>query len=238
MSTHLRIKRKEYVSPNTLAIYFNKPDLFDYDAGQFAKRHLSNDENESNAHIFSLITSPYQDEIGFVTRIRDTSFKQLLDKLKVWDDMRLKWPRWDFKLHDDTSKKSVFIIDGIGIAPVISIIRQATYELKDHDITLLYINKDPNYILFEDELISLHEKNNNFTLFQLSNNPNNQNAESDHIDKDVIKKHVSNLSETIFYLSGPQNAVQSAQFVLKQLDIKPEQIISEEYDGYLNFHRA
>lgn len=238
MAIRTNIKRKEYIAPNEVAIYFNKPSDFNYQAGQFAKRKLWNNEDTNTGHIFSLITSPYQNEIGFVTRIRDTLFKKSLDESKPWDTIRLEWPRWNFKLQDDTSKQSVFIIDSIGIAPVISIIRQQIYESSEHNITLLYINKDPNYILFEDELTSLGEKNDRFTLVQLSHKPSNQRAESDHLTGDMIKKYVSSLDETVFYLAGPQNAVQSAKFVLNTLNIKQDNIVSEEYDGYLNFSRA
>src|SRR3989344_5290659 len=81
-----KLIKKEEVAEGTMAFYFEKPDGFDFIAGQYVTVSLINPpetDNEGNSRFFSLITAPYENCLGVATRIRDTAFKRVLKNLPI-----------------------------------------------------------------------------------------------------------------------------------------------------------
>src|SRR3546814_12013355 len=74
--------------------------------------------------------------------------------MPVGTEVKLDAPYGDFKLHKNENTPAVFLIGGIGITPVRSIIAQATHDNLPHKITLLYSNKTPADAAFTADLES------------------------------------------------------------------------------------
>ena len=125
-----KLIKKEEVAEGTMAFYFEKPDGFDFIAGQYVTVSLINPpetDNEGNSRFFSLITAPYENYLGVATRIRDTAFKRILKNLPLDSEVMITGPDGSFCLDKDASKPAVFLIGGIGITPVFSILKNAAY---------------------------------------------------------------------------------------------------------------
>ena len=63
-----------------MAFHFEKPEGFAYKAGQFGDYTLispSEIDAEGNTRGFSLASAPYEDDLMFATRMRDTAFKRV-----------------------------------------------------------------------------------------------------------------------------------------------------------------
>jgi len=75
----IKLKSRTEVAAGTMAFRFDKPDGFTYKAGQFADYTLINPaetDAEGNTRGFSLASAPYEDDLMFATRMRDTAFKR------------------------------------------------------------------------------------------------------------------------------------------------------------------
>lgn len=75
----IKLKSKKEVASGTMEFRFDKPEGFTYKAGQFADYTLINPEEtdaEGNVRGFSLSSAPYEDDVMFTTRMRDTAFKK------------------------------------------------------------------------------------------------------------------------------------------------------------------
>jgi len=74
------------IAEGTMAFYVEKPSQFDFKPGQSADVTLVNPpetDSEGNTRTFSIASSPFENQLMFGTRMRDTAFKRSLKKLPL-----------------------------------------------------------------------------------------------------------------------------------------------------------
>ncbi len=77
---------KVEVAEGTMAFHFEKPPGFDFRPGQSANLTLLNPpetDSEGNVRTFSVASAPFEDQLMFATRMRDTAFKRSLMKVPL-----------------------------------------------------------------------------------------------------------------------------------------------------------
>jgi len=143
------------VAEGTMAFHFEKPAQFDFKPGQSADVTLSNPpeiDSEGNTRTFSIASSPFENQLVFATRMRDTAFKRSLKKAPLGTDVKIDSPMGSFTLHRNSAKPAVFLAGGIGITPFISIVRQADHDRLLHKLYLFYSNWRPEDACFFEAL--------------------------------------------------------------------------------------
>ncbi|OHA53815.1 MAG: oxidoreductase [Candidatus Terrybacteria bacterium RIFCSPLOWO2_02_42_20] len=245
-----KLIKKEEVAEGTMAFYFEKPDGFDFIAGQYVTVSLINPpetDNEGNSRFFSLITAPYENCLGVATRIRDTAFKRVLKNLPIGSEIMIAGPDGSFCLRKDASKPAVFLIGGIGITPVFSILKNAAYEKLPYQLFLFYSNKRPEDAAFLKELQILEKENKNFKLVATMTAPTESRSpdqsvgkkskqawrgETGFINKEIIQKHLKDLNSPIYYMSGPPQMVKAMRELAEKIGASNDNIKFEEFAGY------
>jgi hypothetical protein len=74
------------VAEGTTAFQFERPPGFDFKPGQSADLTLLNPpetDSEGNIRTFSIASAPFEDQLRFATRMRDTAFKRSLKKVPL-----------------------------------------------------------------------------------------------------------------------------------------------------------
>src|SRR6185437_15152210 len=208
MITDIKLTKKEEIAHDTMAFHFEKPEGFEYRAGQFADFTLYNPpetDDEGNIRGFSLASAPYENDLMIATRMRDTAFKRVLKNLSLGTAIKLDAPYGNFVLHKTETTPAVFLTGGIGITTVRSSIAQATHDKLPHKITLFYSNKTPKDTAFLKDLASFANDNPNFTFVPVMtrSTPEEWQGESGHVNKNMLLKYMSDLTTPIYYLSGP-----------------------------------
>src|SRR3989338_8019486 len=246
----IRLVKKEEIAEGTMAFYFEKPAGFDFIAGQYMTVSLINPpetDDEGNSRFFSLITAPYENCLGIATRIRDTAFKRILKNLPINSETMIAGPDGSFCLCKDAYKPAVFLIGGIGITPVFSILKNAAYEKLPHQLFLFYSNKRPEDAAFLKELQNLEKENKNFKLIATMTAPTESRSpdqsvgkkskqawlgETGFINKEMIQKHLKDLNSPIYYMSGPPAMVKAMRELAEKIGISNDNIKFEEFAGY------
>jgi ferredoxin-NADP reductase len=232
-----KLIKKVDIASGTMAFYFEKPKGFDFRAGQFCDiRIYDPPETDAEGDIrgFSLAHAPYEADIMVATRMRDTAFKRVLKDLPIGTEVELDAPYGDFTLHKTETTPAVFLIGGIGITPVRSMIAQATHDKTAHPITLLYANKTPDDAAFSNDLESFNAANPNFTFVPVMSSPiqGEWSGESGHITEAILKKYVPDIAVPIYYLSGSAAMVAVMRKLLVEAGINEDNIKTEEFSGY------
>ncbi len=236
----VQLIEKKLVAEGTMAFSFERPAGLEFKAGQHAEWTLINPpetDAEGNSRMFSLLNSPAEKErITFATRMRDTAYKRVLSKMNIGDTLQLANPHGSFTLHDDITKPAVFLIGGIGITPVYSIIKDTVEKQLPHKLFLFYSNRRPEDAAFLQELTDLSNKNPNFTFVPTMTEKEKSNAiwngEYGYITKLMIEKYVTNLHTVIYYLSGPESLVGAMRKLLNEAGVNDDYIKTEEFGGY------
>src|SRR5436309_461700 len=125
----VKLLKKEVVAEGTMAFYFEKPEGFEYKAGQNADYFLINpaeEDKEGNKRTFSFASAPEEKEIVWATRMRDTAYKRNLKNLPEGSELEMEGPYGDMVLHSRAEKPAVFLAGGIGITLFYSMVKDAS----------------------------------------------------------------------------------------------------------------
>lgn len=232
----IKLVKKETVANDTMAFHWEMPEGFEFKAGQFGEFNLINPgetDEKGNSRDFSLSYAPSENKIVTATRIRDSAYKQSLKEMSEGSEVKFNGPYGDFTLHKTESTPAVFIIGGIGITPIRSMIAQATHENTEHDMTLLYSNKTPDDAPFLADFEEFAEKNPDFSFVPVMTRADEKwDGESGYIDAAMLKRHVSDVHKPIYYLSGPADMVYDMREMLMEAGANEANIRVEEFPGY------
>ncbi len=235
----LKLKRKQQVAEGTLALYFDKPDGFSFQAGQCARLVLIDPpetDDEGNGRILSLASTPAESELMFATRIRDSAFKRVLSALTPGAEFTLKGPYGDFTLPADPARELVFITGGIGITPVRSMLLQAIAESQGRQMTLFYANRRPEDAAFLDELTQACATSAHCmlvaTMTQAGQSAQHWQGERGHVDKAMLNRYLTELTRPLYYLDGPPGLVAAMKTMLVDAGVAEAQWRTEEFAGY------
>ncbi|HEX7063839.1 MAG TPA: FAD-dependent oxidoreductase [Bacillales bacterium] len=233
----VRLLKKETIANDTMAFHWEKPKEYEFKAGQFCDMTLidpDQTDEDGNVRTFSLAYAPYEKDLVTATRMRDSAFKRELENMPEGTEVKLDSALGDFTLHKTETTPAVFIIGGIGITPVRSMIAQATHDKLSHDITLLFSNTTPADAPFMSDLEGFAKENPNFTLVPVMTDAKSGewNGESGYIDEEMLRRHVSDVNTPIYYLSGPADMVKDMYQMLVEAGVNEDYIKAEEFSGY------
>ena len=234
-----KLIRREEVAEGTMAFYFEKPSGFNFKAGQSADVTLNappETDAEGNTRTFSVASSPFENELMFTTRMRDTAFKRSLKKVPLATEVKIGSAAGSFTLHKNPAKPAVFLAGGIGITPFLSIVRQADHDRLPHKLYLFYSNRRPEDAAFLDTLQALETTNPNFrlicTMTEMSKSKEEWNGETVLIDKEMLCRHLAGLQGPIYYIAGPPPMVTAMRQTLVSAGIEEDDVRAEEFAGY------
>jgi ferredoxin-NADP reductase len=238
-SYQVTLIRKEEVAVKTYAFHWEKPEGFEYKAGQYVDWTLLNptDKDEWSAkHSFTIASAPFEKELIFTTRMRDSAFKHDLDALRPGDKISMEGPNGDFVLHEDASIPAVFLTGGIGSTPVRSILLQAGHDQLKHQITVFYSNRTPQDAAFMDLFMSLSKLNPNFlivpTVTEINKIGPDWKGEIGTINVTMLEKHLEDIKSPIYYLDGPPEMVKGMLQVISDAGIDFDKVRTEDFEGY------
>jgi ferredoxin-NADP reductase len=233
----VKLINKEIIANGTMAFHFEKPAGFTFRAGQFCDITLLDPpetDQEGNTRGFSLAHAPYEEDVMVATRLRDTAFKRVLKDLPLGTEVGFDAPYGGYTLHKTESTPAVFLIGGIGVTPVRSMIAQATQDQTAHKLLLLHANRTPADAPFMADFESFAAQNPNFTFVPVMSHPaeGDWTGESGYIDEAMVKKYVPDLAAPIYYLSGPAAMVAAMRTLLVNAGANEDNIRTEEFSGY------
>jgi ferredoxin-NADP reductase len=227
------------VAEDTMAFHFEKPAGFDFKPGQSADLTLLNPpetDAEGNIRTFSIASAPFENQLIFATRVRDTAFKRSLKKVPLGTAVKIDSAMGSFTLHKNPAKPAVFLAGGIGITPFFSIVRQADHDRAPHKLYLFYSNRRPEDAPFLEALQKLEKTNSNFrfigTMTEMPRSKKTWDGETGWIDKGMLSRHVSDLRGPIYYIAGPPAMVTGMRKMLVASSIDEDDIRTEEFAGY------
>ncbi len=236
MQANVKLIKKEVIAEGTMAFHFSKPEGFEFRAGQFADYTLIDPpetDAEGNVRGFSLVQAPFEPDLVAATRMRDTAFKRVLKDLPIGSEVKLDAPYGDFTLHKTESTPAVFIIGGIGVTPVRSMIAQATHDKTSHKITLLHASRTPGQLPYRNDFERLAHGNPNFTYIMTVDVPTaDWQGERGLVTAEMVRRHVPDLNQPMYYLSGPEGMVKAIRQLLVDLKVNEDNIRTEEFSGY------
>ncbi len=240
MATYqVRLTKRQEIAEATLAFHLEKPVGFQYRAGQFLNLTLlqpPETDAKGTTRSFSIASAPYEGDLMFATRVRDTAFKRVLASLPLGASVKIQGPFGNLTLHPDAARPAVFLTGGIGITPFRSIALDVATNQLPHRIFLFYSNRRPEDAAFLDELLQVESRHPAVklvaTMTQIEKSKQRWQGKTGYINREMMQESVSDLSAPIYYLAGPPLMVNVILKALDELGVAETQIRMEEFEGY------
>ena len=233
---------RQRIARDTMAFWFDTNGAsFGFRAGQHADFVFTNpySEGESDkSRTFSLASSPHDKRpVMIAMRMRKTAFKTALMCSALGTKFIVSRPRGSFTLHRDITRPAVFLAGGIGIAPIRSILQQATQERLPHKMYLFYSNRDADDAAFLEELESLAAQNPNFTFIPTITGHRTiaWPYEKGHINREMLSRYLLGLKGPIYYIAGPSGMVTAMTELLNASGVSDDDVKSEEFGDYKQY---
>jgi ferredoxin-NADP reductase len=230
---------RELVAERTMAFRFAKPAEWSYRAGQFVDITLLDPpetDAEGNTRGFSISSAPSENVIMITTRLRDTAFKRVLQRMPLGSLVKVEGPFGDLRLHH-ADRPAVLLAGGIGITPFRSILVEtiAAGSLP-YRVVLFHANRRPEDAAFADEFRTLERTDPNLTfvptMTAMTGSMQTWSGERGHIDAAMLRRHLDAVVDPIFYVAGPPGMVQALRTVLVASGVDEDDIRTEEFTGY------
>lgn len=226
-----RIKR----TPTIDSFRFIPVEKIDFIPGQFSE--IIFDENKrSNKELnkyLSFSSSPAKNYIEVTKRLSNSQFSQKLQGLTPGDEVLFKTPLGNC-VFKNNYKKIGFLIGGIGITPVISIIGYIIDNNLNTDICLAYSNRTEEDIAFKKELDYWQKINKNIKVYYLVSDcrPKDSSCVFGRIDLDFLKSGYCDSKDRIFFIFGPPKMVEAMGGLCLEIGCNKENIKTENFIGY------
>lgn len=226
-----RIKRTQTVE----SFRFILNEKIDFLPGQFLKV-IFDEDNKNNQGLnkyLSFSSSPYREYIEVTKRLSESEFSRKLNQLKIEDEFLFSGP-WGNCIFREEYKKIGFLIGGIGITPVISILEYILDKKLTTDFILLYSNKSQDEIAFKEEMDKATLVHSNIkVIYTLTDYPpQDSSCIFGRINKELILDKVSDIPERLFFIFGPPKMVEAMKNLCWESGCKRENLKAESFIGY------
>jgi ferredoxin-NADP reductase len=210
-------------------------DKIDFIPGQFLKVFFDeNDRNNNNLNKYlSFSSSPTKQHIEVTKKISGSDFSQRLTGLNIGDEVLFQAPLGKCVFKDDY-KRIGFLIGGIGITPVISILEYVIDKSINTDVVLFYANKTEEDIAFKVELDNWQKKFKNIKVvyFLEDNSQKKEGYIGGVIDKKVLDDNFKDIKTRVIFSFGPPAMVKVMRDLCLESGCREENIKAESFLGY------
>lgn len=233
----VKIKEKKEIAKGALEVTFDftGQDL-KYKAGQFCSITLINPpytDARGNSRFLGFTSSPSQkDSFSIVTRTGTSGFKKSLGELPIGTEVEMGGIDGRINLPADKTQPVVFVAGGIGIAPVMGIIRYCHENSWEYSVTLVYSNKDRASAIFFDELERYSKENNKFRFIPTMTDDPSWTGEKRKINAEFIKTYFPEPGNNVYFVTGTPKFVPSVFKEIKEAGVPILNLRMEIFTGY------
>jgi ferredoxin-NADP reductase/epoxyqueuosine reductase QueG/putative sterol carrier protein len=221
------VKTFRLVSPDGREVPFkHQPGQFltlnVYPEGKFTKRSYTIASTPTRTECIELTIK--REEFGLVSR-------HLHDEIREGEMINVSAPSGNFTFTGEEHESIVLVAGGVGITPMMSVVRFLTDRQWKGEIYLIISHKVPEEYIFENEIEDLAERHKNLkvlvTMTQAEGS--NWNGQTGRITKELINDFVPNITNRRIHICGPVPMMDAVKSILVELQVPTEMIMIENF---------
>jgi len=206
---------------------------FQFAPGQFAWLTAWKTPFSDTEHPFSIASSA-ESKTEIKMSIKNLgSFTKKIRTLKPGDRVYVDGPYGAFNLdHFPNAEQLIFIPGGIGVTPIMSMLRTMADRGDKRPILLFYCNREFETVTFKDEIKDLESKLKLKTIYTIEKPPQHWEGESGFLNKDILNRHIPKewlTDGTDIFLCGPTPMMNAVESELLLVGYAQQRIHSERY---------
>lgn len=223
--------RQEHGDTVTLVMQPEGHAGFRFKPGQFGWLTVWGSPFKITGHPFSFSSSAEAEGGRVEMTIRKLGdFTSEVQKLKPGKRVYLDGPYGAFTIGNPADMH-VLIAGGIGITPMMSMIRTLADRNDTRPLVLLYGNKDWESTSFREELIALSTRLDLTVIHVLSNPHEGWTGEAGFIDADLFKRYLPpGYADHEYFICGPGVMMDAIEAALSEMKVPLQKYHSERYN--------
>lgn len=231
-----KVKESEVITSFYLKPSDGKP-VASFQPGQYltVKVHIPGQPYTQIRH-YSLSDSPgiphyrisVKREDGDVTKPAGLVSTFLHEHVQVGDTLWISPPAGDFVLDMDTTDPIVFLSGGVGMTPLVSMLKTLLKRQPNHNVTYVHAASNGSVHAMKESLYELAKAHDNVNYYVIYQNPTEEDksrpyfAKEGYIDLPWIQSTIER--DSTFYLCGPQAFMKTVYHGLRNWGVADEKI--------------
>jgi nitric oxide dioxygenase len=209
--------------------------IAEFDPGQYVSVKMEI-PGETNTHIrqYSLSDAPGKEHYRISVK-KEAGLNSpdgivsvyLHEGVKAGDVLNLSAPAGDFYLDTESAKPAVLISGGVGITPMVSMLKTAVEKQPEREVTFIHGAINGQTHALKDEVKKVAEEAKNISTYFVYEKPLEDDFGYDHtgyIDVAYLRKVLPLDKEAEYYFCGPFPFMRAINHALQELNIKKENI--------------
>jgi len=229
----IKATQKEAGDVFTLTMVPDGHDGFRFKPGQFAWLTAWRTPFSDTEHPFSIASSAEKTDSIQMSIKNLGPFTERIQSLKTGERVYVDGPYGSFNLdrYPDV-QRLILIPGGIGVTPIMSMLRTMADRGDARPITLFYCNREWETVTFKEEIKTLESKLDLKTVYTIEKPPAQWDGESGFLNRDILKKYLPEdwiAKDSGVFLCGPTPMMNAVERELKAIGYTHHEIHSERY---------
>ena len=217
----LSLIERNDVAENTIELIFTKPSDYEFKIGQYTFLNVGEDpQNKTFARALSIASHPDEELLRFVMRASESEFKQRCLAMEKGDSATVTKATgsFGFKFSD---KEIVFLISGIGIAPIIPMLMELEKINYQGKVSLFYSNRTLAKTTYHERLQDFNIKNYNYNPVFTGIQP--------RINIDLLKEKLDDIYDAHYYIIGTGEFIKTMKTLLEENHIDKKNYLVDNF---------
>lgn len=209
-----------------------RPEGFEFAAGQFLTVRIAID-GKPVARCYSISSAP--ETAGFMeisVKRQGLVSGMLHATVRPGSLLEVMRPAGPFVYPAADQRPITLLAGGVGITPLMSMLRHAVQADPTRPVTLLYSVHTQRDIAFRDELALIARRNPQVkVVITTTRGPHSTEYLSGRIDRSLVTSRVADLQQNIFMICGPGPMIDGMKALLADLGVPEDQVRAEAFEA-------
>jgi ferredoxin-NADP reductase/Fe-S-cluster-containing hydrogenase component 2 len=209
------------------------PVPFEYLPGQFVTLHIA-PQGIPTKRSYTIASSPtWRDRIEITVKREGQGLvsRWLHDELNIGDEVEIEAPNGTFTFSGKEADRVVLIGGGVGITPLMSVVRYLAATNWPGKMHLILGFRSPRDLIFREELAELQSRNANLSVTITLSGPQDEpwSGRVGRIDAALLASTVSDLAAHRVHVCGPPPMMDAVKTALVSLGVPHAQVKTEAF---------
>lgn len=194
---------------------------------------LKEDGSFGEGRVYSLSSAPFPGDSLAITFRMTPNFPAKLASLKPGNKVGFFGPYGNF-VFGEPAESVVFLAGGVGISPLLSMIRFIDGKKLPVKMVLIHSNQTVQVTPFLEYFKGLQSRNRDFRYVLDLTKPKESAEwaglkEEGYLSEEMIRKHVPECEKQTYYICGPPGYAGAAISILKKIGVQQEKVKFEQW---------
>ncbi|MCW1888528.1 MAG: FAD-dependent oxidoreductase [Candidatus Moranbacteria bacterium] len=231
----LTLEKVEDTATGTKTFYFNKPDNFQFRAGQYVALKVDQlvaPDTRAGVRSLSICAAPCESQLIFTMRQSESGFKQTFWAMEPGATVSVTPPIGKFVLEPGDTRTVVYLVGGVGITPVRSQLIEEAQAGSERHFVLFNANRKEEDAPHREELKSLKLAHFQYVdVFSQEERELLPGEVKGYINKELLEASMDNPKECVYYIVGSPSFLEAMENMLHSLEVPEDQWHKDPFTG-------